>query len=271
MASSSSSSVTSRHSAAVDVPDFDVAGMAGASYGRRGNDACEADDDGTHSVCPHTTAASTLTATAVGVASSTLSWSTVPLSASHPVPVWSPVFQLVPDPQPVPVCSPVPQSVPVRAEFFTQPAAKKLRLPPPSPSLLSLSSGSPPMSPLRPVCRPPRFRPPAAAAAVPAARQHAARLLSHDGSPASQYITVTGTPPFVVSSGPRGAELTTASTTTAPPSAAAASQSSQVSSVTKSAGAHKCRFSLRQLIEDDIIQPGPNVLSVRNPVIFSHH
>ena len=167
------------------------------------------------------------------------------------------------------VSQPVPE--------FTQPASKKLRLPPPSPSLLSTSSGSPSMSPpLPPVWRPSSR--PAAVAGAPAGTytyqlpvpQQTTGMLSGHGVPL--HATVTGPPsnkaPDRCSTG-----LTVSGTGTALGPAwratgdVAASQSSQAS-VTKCA--QKARFSLRQLIEDDIIQPGHNVLSVKNPVTFYH-
>ena len=149
MASSSSFSA-SLHCAGKNTSDVIVLGstanICGMMTGRRREDedqapACESIDDGNHSVFPHTTTATvTAAAAAAGdVAGSVLS---VPSSCT--------LTQCV--------------SHPVSHEFF-QPATKKLRFPPPSPSLLSTSSGSPPLSPpLLPLSRP-VYRPPPAAAA----------------------------------------------------------------------------------------------------------
>jgi len=121
-----------------------VASSSSCSASRQDEDqapACESIDDGNHSVFPHTTTATVTAAAAAGgdVAGSVLS---VPSSCT--------LTQCV--------------SHPVSHEFF-QPAPKKLRFPPPSPSLLSTSSGSPPLSPpLLPLSRP-VYRPPPAAAA----------------------------------------------------------------------------------------------------------
>lgn len=247
-----STCATSRHCADKNVsnsnvPSRDVAGTIRPSHSHRiehddQTPAREANDDGNHSESPHTTVASAV----VGSTSSVPSSSTLTLCVSQPVP------------------------------DFTQPATKKLRLPPPSPSLLSLSSGSPPMSPpLPPVWRP-SYRPAAAAASthklsVTQPRcQQTTRMLPHHGLPAP--TAVTGPPPNKALV-PRAAGSTVSSFNTTSALGAgcrvtdevAASQSSQTS-VTKSVS--KSRFSLRQLIEDDIIQPGHNVLSVRDPVMF---
>ena len=79
---------------------------------------------------------------------------------------------------------------------------------------------------------------------------------------------------MISSSAPRGVTLTAAtsrSTTTARPGASGLvttePQSSQ-SSVVKATASQKPRFSLRQLIDDGIIQPGYKVLSVNDPVLF---
>jgi len=226
--------------------------MTGASYRRQTGDddqtaACEADDDWNHQGPSQTIAVTDTTAAAaaaavVGSSSSVPRSSTLTLCVSRPVPE------------------------------FTQPASKKLRLPPPSPSLLSTSSGSPPTSPPLPPLWRPSFRP-AAVAVAPAGTytyrlpvpQQTTGMLSGHGVPL--HATVTGPPDR------RSTGLTVSSTGTALGPAwratgdVAASQSSQAS-VTKCS--QKARFSLRQLIEDDIIQPGHNVLSVKNPVTFYH-
>jgi len=79
---------------------------------------------------------------------------------------------------------------------------------------------------------------------------------------------------MISSSAPRGVTLTAAtsrSTTAARPGASGLvttePQSSQ-SSMVKATASQKPRFSLRQLIDDGIIQPGYNVLSVNDPVLF---
>jgi len=145
--------------------------------------------------------------------------------------------------------------------LFSQPAVKKLRLPPPSPSLLSLSSGSPPMSPLcPPPSRPPTTTP--AAAGVP--QQHVTAGMSSQHRIPMQYIAVSGPPPFYKAFMTNSIPLVTPATSPADDWYATASQSSQKST------AQKRPFSLRHLIEDDIIQPGYNVLSVKNPVMFCH-
>ena len=199
-----------------------------------------------------------------------------------------PCFSSVGDSQPAsqPVC-----------ELTEMPAAKRLRLPPPSPSLLSLSSASPPMSPL--LIPPPASRPlppvvmsrqhPAAAAAAAAPRCLAAQRVcrpSHVLHQPTQHRATArptllplsaqhGLPTLSGMSGPasRLTSVTTLSSTAAGPAVDQRADDelslSQCShkSLTKTAPHRPC-FSLKQLIADGIIQPGHDVLSVRNPVMF---
>ena len=157
---------------------------------------------------------------------------------------------------------------------LTEPSAKKLRLPPPSPSLLSASSGSPPLSPFsRPVC-PPTHQ-------VPSYIQTA-----HVNLPISQQTTVTRMLPafsslsgqssktYIISNVPHSTGLLTSVSSASPALAVTqltadrlSSQSSQKSVMKTS---QKPCFSLKQLIAAGIIHPGHNVLSVRNKVIFCH-
>jgi len=166
---------------------------------------------------------------------------------------------------------------------LTEPAVKKLRLPPPSPSLLSTSSGSPPTSPLllpvsRPVCATVTRHLAAAAPSYLATSQpshylqqaSASRILPHYNV---RTHTSSRTEPssnvVVVSNIARGIGLLAPVSSTPCTSAVAQPAARELSASQKTT--QRPYFSLRQLIVDDIIQPGHNVLSVCNSVIACNH
>jgi len=171
------------------------------------------------------------------------------------------------------VCDSLSASQPI-CELIVEPPTKKLRLPPPSPSLLSLSSSSPPMSPLLlPVTHPRHLAPPRypVRTYLPISQQSSHYVQQTTGTGMLQCHSVplsnsmTG-PSSIVSNITRSTGLP------APVSAVAAaavelsaSQSSQKSLMKTT---QRSFFSLRQLIADGIIQPGHNVLTTQNPVMF---
>lgn len=121
------------------------------------------------------------------------------------------------------------------------PAAKRMRLPPPSPSLLSLSSASPPMSP--PLLPPRRLPAPAS------------------NLPTSQTKNITDR--SILAAPAYSVGVTAVSRHSDAPHKSQSSQNCQ----SKTKDQRAC-FSLRQLIAGDIIQPGHNVLSVQNSVLL---
>jgi len=170
---------------------------------------------------------------------------------------------------------------------FTEPSAKKLRLPPPSPSLVSMSSGSPPLSPLLP----PASHPQSSSVSRHPAPRHLAT--THHKLPVSQqlrhYLQTTDTsslpdytvltrasmsgPPskvFVVSSVPRSIGLPVP-VSTGQHVAVGQLATRDVSASQNSQKFVRAAFSLRQLITDGVIHPGHNVLSMQNPVIVCCH
>ena len=186
------------------------------------------------------------------------------------------------------MCDSLPASQPVCE--LNEPSAKKRRPPPPSPSLLSLSSGSPPLSPLllpviRPLCPSVSRHPIAAAARYPGTthvnqpshylqQTAATSMLPNHSLPAHTTMSRPSSKVSVLSNTPRSVDLPAAASSTAtttpavtrlPADGVSASQCS-LKSVMKTS--QRPYFSLRQLIADDIIHPGHNVLSVQSTVIF---
>jgi len=185
------------------------------------------------------------------------------------------------------VCDSLPSSQPICQ--LSEPAAKKLRLPPPSPSLLSISSISPPVSPLHLPVSGPLYssltRCPTAAAApryqatthvkLPVSQQPSRYLHASDARMLPQSLrTEPSSRAFVVSTIAQAhsvslpASVPTASTTAAVarPAASCELSASQCSQRSLMKNSQRPCFSLRQLIGDDIIHPGHNVLSVQNSV-----
>ena len=181
----------------------------------------------------------------------------------------------------LPVHDSLPDSQPLCK--FTGPSVKKLHLPPPSPSLLSMSSGSPQLSPLLP----PASHHQSSSVSRHPVPQHLAT--THHKLPVSQplrhYLQTTDTsslpdytvlthastsgPPskvFVVSSVPRSITLP-APVSTGQHVAVGQFAAGDVSASQNSQKFVRPSFSLRQLITDGVIYPGHNVLSVQNPVI----
>ena len=178
----------------------------------------------------------------------------------------------------LPVHDSLPASQPLCQ--FTEASVKKLRLPPPSPSLLSMSSGSPPLSPLPPVTHPcsssvSRHPPPQHLAAthvkLPISQQLPHYLQQTAGTsslPNYSVLTcasVTGPPRkvFVINSVRDSIGLPVPTTTPAVAQFAAGDMS--VSQCLQKSV--RPAFSLRQLIIDGVLDPGHNVLSIKNLVI----
>ena len=141
----------------------------------------------------------------------------------------------------------------------SQPAAKKRRLPPPSPSVLSQSTDSPPGSPL--------FSQPSSSH-TRASPRCLVSVLQHQQRYPPQPSTLPPPPPPPRSNScllASGFSTTTSASSHWPTAGDVSSSQCSQRSTTKT-GVQKPPFSLRQLIADDIIQPGHNVLSVEHPV-----